>query len=328
MNKTIWLNLDPEKVYVTHLEKRFSQMVCKFIAQAAENNDREKVLSLAGQADVVIATMEPWDEEALRAVKGKVKFIQKYGAGLDTIDTETAGRYGIPVANVPGANSAAVAEVAMLHMMNVGRRFASCAAGVKAGVWPSTTTGTELDGKTVGIMGYGFIAKQVIRMLSGFRVKILVYDAFVNQAEPGHVITFVDSPEELFEQSDLVSLHIPLNEQTKGCMNRSLFQRMKKGSYLINTCRGGVINEEDLIEALESGRLGGAGLDVMASEPPQKDNPLMKMDQVFITSHMGAASLESEHRSQVIMADAIETFLNGRLPDNVKNRSFLPGNER
>lgn len=106
MNKTIWLNLDPEKVDVTHLEKRFSQMGCKFIAQAAENNDREKVLSLAGQADVVIATMEPWDEEALRAVKGKVKFIQKYGAGLDTIDIETAGRYGIPVANVPGATSA------------------------------------------------------------------------------------------------------------------------------------------------------------------------------------------------------------------------------
>jgi len=323
MANKIWLNLDPSKVDVTVLDKRFEEMGCEFLAEAVPGNDPAQVLKHAMDADIVISILETWDAEMLNKVAGKVKFIQKYGAGLDNIDLEAAGKCGIPVANVPGGNSAAVAEVALLHILNCGRKFVPCVNGVKQGNWPATITGNELDGKTVGLMGFGNIARHLARMLQGFQVKILAYDAFVKEAPSDMNVTMAASPEELFEKSDIVSLHIPCNDQTKGSINKQLFGRMKDGAVLVNTCRGAVIVEEDLVEALNNGKISVAGLDVLIEEPPSRDNPLMKMDNVYITSHMGAASFESETRSQMIMADAIEQFLNGQMPAGVRNGSFL-----
>lgn len=267
--------------------------------------------------------MEPWNETTLGAVKGKVKFIQKYGTGVDSVDLKAAGKNGIPVANIPGANAPAVAEVAMMHILNLGRRFTNCVEGCREGIWPSTITGNELDGKIVGLAGYGRVAKNLARMISGFSVKLLAYDPFVKEAVPGQNITFVDTLEELFERSDIVSLHMPFMPSTARIINKSLFERMKPHAYLVNTCRGGVIDEADLIEALKTGKLAGAGLDVLTEEPPKADQPLMHMDNVYITSHMGAASLESEYRSQVIIADNIKEFLEGKLPKSVRNKEFL-----
>ena len=210
-----------------------------------------------------------------------------------------------------------------MHILNLGRRFTSCVEGCRKGIWPSTVTGNELDGKTVGLAGYGRVAKNLARMISGFSVKIIAYDPFVKEAEPGQNVTFVDTLEELFEQSDIVSLHMPFMPSTAGIINKSLFDRMKSHAYLVNTCRGGVINEADLIDALKSGKLAGAGLDVLVEEPPKPEQPLMHMDNVYVTSHMGAASLESEYRSQVIIADNIKEFLEGKLPESVRNKEFL-----
>ncbi len=128
------------------------------------------------------------------------------------------------------------------------------------------------------------------------------------------------SMEEVFSSSDIVSLHIPLNDSTREIVDQRLFDRMKEGAYFINTCRGGVVKEEDLIRALRSGRLRGAGLDVLACEPTGAENPLLTMDNVFITSHMGAESAESGYRSQNIMADTIIRFFKGEMPDNIKNK--------
>lgn len=323
MTAKVWMNLDPEKVDVTVLDEQLKKVGCELHSEAVPGNDPEKILAHAMEADVVISILERWDETMLKKIAGKVKFIQKYGAGLDNIDLEAAGKLGIPVANVPGGNSAAVAEVAMLHILNCGRKFSPCVTGVKNRQWPATITGTELDQKTVGIMGYGNIARHLVRMLKGFQVKILVYDAFVSEAAPGQEVTFVSSPKELFAQSDIVSLHIPCTEETKGTINKELFDVMKDGALFVNTCRGGVVNEQDLVEALKSGKIAAAGLDVLVEEPPRADNPLLNLDNVFITSHMGAASFESEERSQRIMADAIGEFLQGRLPAGVRNREYL-----
>ena len=323
MTTKVWLNLDPEKVDVSVLDEQLQKIDCELLAEAVPGNDSDKVLSHALEADVVISILEQWDADMLAKVAGKVKFIQKYGVGLDNIDLEAAGKNGIPVANVPGGNSAAVAEVALLHILNCGRRFSSCVSGVKNNHWPATTTGNELDQKTVGIMGYGNIARHLVRMLKGFQVKILVYDAFVTEAAEGQNVTFVNSPKELFAQSDIISLHIPCTEETKGSINKELFDCMKDGAIFVNTCRGGVVKEQDLVDALNSGKIAAAGLDVLVEEPPCADNPLMKMDNVFITSHMGAASFESEERSQRIMADAIGQFLQGKLPAGVRNKNYL-----
>lgn len=319
----VWLNLDPKKVDITVLDEQLKKIGCELWAEAVPGNDPEEILKHAMEAEVVISILERWDTSMLEKIAGKVKFIQKYGAGLDNIDLMAAGKLGIPVANVPGGNSAAVAEVAMLHILNCGRKFSSCVTGVKNGQWPATITGTELDQKTVGIMGYGNIAKHLVRMLKGFRVKILVFDAFVSEAAPDQEVNFVNSPKELFAQSDIVSLHIPCTEETKGTINKDLFDVMKDGAIFVNTCRGGVVNEADLVEALKSGKIAAAGLDVLVEEPPQRANPLLNMDNVFITSHMGAASFESEERSQRIMAEAIGEFLQGKLPVGVRNREYL-----
>lgn len=317
MKTRIWLNLDPTKVDVSHLYHRFEDMGCEFTAEAVEKGDREGMLAHAMNSEVIIATMEPYDEEIFSRIEGRVRFIQKYGTGLDTIDLAAASRHGIPVANVPGANAAAVAETALLHILNLGRKFVPCVTGVKKGIWPSTITGSELDGKTVGLLGYGKVARHLARMLSGFDVRILAYDPFVEKDPEGRV-ELVESREELFRGSDIVSLHIPCTAETAGTINRDLFCLMKKGSFLVNTCRGGVVNERDLVQALRDGTIAAAGLDVLVDEPPKEDNELMKMDNVFISSHMGAASLESELRSQIFIADNIEKFLKDGKPDSIR----------
>lgn len=324
MQKTVWLNLDSEKVDVTYLDEQCKINGWNFIKQPIAPGDEEKTIEMGLKADAVISTWEPWNDKTLQAVKDKVKYIVRYGAGTDNIDIPAATRAGVPVGNVPGANSAAVAETALLHILNAGRRFTTCVGGCKKGIWPSTITGTELDGKTVGLLGFGNISRQLVRMMSGFQVNIIAYDAFVPKEDfEKFNVTPVDCKEELFKRSDIISLHVPFNEETSKMVNREMFDLMKPTAYLINTCRGGVVDEQALIEALQQKKIQGAGLDVLEKEPPEKDNPLLGMDNVFITSHMGAASLESEHRSQVIIAECIADFFAGKVPYNLKNREVL-----
>ena len=325
MGVKVWMNFDSGKVDLSYLIQRFREAGYEVDAEAVPAGNAEAVLEKARKADVVIAAMEEWNEEMLSAVAGKVRLIQKYGTELDDIDLEAAGRHGIAVANIPGANAAAVAEVALLHILNAGRKFVPCVSGVKNGRWDSAVSGTELDGKTVGLLGYGRIARNLARMLGGFRVEILAYDPFVHNIPAGDGVTLTRSAEELFRRSDIVSLHIPSTGETKGSVGGNLFSLMKKGAYLVNTCRGDVVNEADLAEALRSGRIAAAGLDVLAVEPPDGSHALLAMDNVFISSHMGAESYESAYRSQVIMGDNVERFLGGELVANIKNKEFLAG---
>ena len=321
MSKTIWLNLDSNKVDVTYLDDFFEKKGWALIKEPIPAGDEQKTVEMALKADAVISTWEPWNTRTLKLVKDKVKYIVRYGAGMDNIDIPAATEAGILVGNVPGANAAAVAEVAMLHILNIGRRFAYCTEGCRKGIWPSTITGNELDGKTVGLLGFGNIGKQLVRMLKGFDVKVLVYDAyFQDKNNEKYGVTFVEDKEMLFRESDILSLHVPFNEETAGMIDKTVFEMMKSTAYLINTCRGGVVNEDDLIDALEKKKIQGAGLDVLVKEPPEKDNPLLTMDNVSVTSHMGAASLESEHRSQVIIGDCIADFFAGNIRYNVKNK--------
>ena len=300
--KKIWINIDPELVDFSYLYQHFEGR-CEILAKAV-GKDREKYIPLAQNADIIIGGMEPWNEETLEQIKGRVGFIQKFGMGLE-------------------ANSASVAEVALLHILNALRKFTLCTAKIKAGAWPPPPQGRELDGKTVGLLGFGNIAKHLARMLSGFQVKILTFDPYVTDVSAFPNVTLVSSREELFEKSDIVSLHIPCTPETRDSINKKLFDLMKPGSYLINTCRGGVIHEADLVEALRSGHLAGAGLDVLAQEPPEKDNPLLTMDNVTITSHMGAETREAIDRSLIIMAQAIDDYLEGKTPKFAQNAKKL-----
>lgn len=320
MSKKVWINLDPNKVDVSYLENRLRDMGFEVIYKLIYADDEQGTIEMGNKVDAVVSVFEQWNERTLPAVKGHLKFIQRYGAGTDNINKKVATEVGISVANVPGANSAAVAEVALLHMLNLGRRFKTVIDESKKGVWPCAITGNELDGKTVGLVGFGNIAKQLTRMLAGFNVKIIVYDSYAKPDTSVYNVEPVDSMEEIFSRSDIVSLHVPLNNETRGIVNKKYFDLMKPSAYLVNTCRGAVVNEEDLIEALRQKKIRGAGLDVMAVEPPDLSNPLFSMDNVFITSHMGAETAESGLRSQKIMADTLEAYFEGKMPYNVLNK--------
>lgn len=320
MSKKVWINLDPNKVDVSYLENRLKDMGFEVIYKLIYADDEQGTIEMGNKVDAVVSVFEQWNERTLPAVKGHLKFIQRYGAGTDNINKKVATEVGIPVANVPGANSAAVAEVALLHMLNLGRRFKTVIDESKKGVWPCAITGNELDSKTVGLVGFGNIAKQLTRMLAGFNVKIIVYDSYAKPDTSVYNVEPVDSMEKIFSRSDIVSLHVPLNNETRGIVNQRYFDLMKPSAYLVNTCRGAVVNEEDLIEALRQKKIRGAGLDVMAVEPPDLSNPLFSMDNVFITSHMGAETAESGLRSQKIMADTLEAYFEGKMPYNVLNK--------
>lgn len=326
MQKTVWVNLSPQKVDLRPILGRCQAAGLQCVTEDV-GTDQAKALDMAHRADAIVSIGEHWDEAVLPQLAGSGKMIVRYGAGLDNVDVPLATSCGIPVANLPGMNSPAVAEIALLHILNLGRRFAYSIAGAKAGRWPCSVPGNELDGKTLGLIGFGNIARQLTRMVRGFSLQVIAYDAYLSDAgrrfAQEHHVRLAQSAEEVYREADIVSLHIPYTPENHGVVNRSCLRMMKPSAYLVNTCRGGVVNEADLIEALEKGVIRGAGLDVMCEEPPAADNPLLHMDNVFVSTHLGALAAESEERSQLLIADIIEDFFAGRVHPNIVNPEVM-----
>lgn len=326
--KSVWVNLDPQKVDVTTLFLWSDEKDCRLIAESVQT-DQTRALAFAQEVDAVISIGEKWDEEHLAPLDGQGKLIVRYGAGLDNVDIPAATRHGVLVANLPGMNAPSVAEIAVLHILNLCRGFAHSILGVRQGQWPATVPARELDDKTVGFIGFGNIARQVARMLSGFRLRFVAYDPYPTEAArifaAQYGVTLCTTQEDVYREGDFVSIHIPFTKENAGVVNASCFALMKKNACLINTARGGVVNEQDLIAALESGQLAGAGLDVMSQEPPARDHPLLRMPNVYVTSHLGSLALEAEVRSQVLMTQIIDEHFAQRIHPNVVNPEAVKG---
>lgn len=318
----VWFNSLPTfncKVLLDDLAAAGIETIVKKVG----NTDRDAILDMANSVDAVISALERWDYDTLSGLKNKKELIIRYGTGIDNIDLAAATEIGVPIANCAGANAVPVAETALAHILNCMRRLSTSFTGPKEGVWPRNYTGNEIDGKTIGLLGFGNIAKQLRRMLSGFDCRILAYDAFVRPDEEKYNVIAADSMEQIFRESDIVSLHIPLNSETEKSINKYYFDMMKPDAYLINTCRGGVIDEDDLVEALRSGKLRGAGLDVLTAEPPAADCPLIHMDNVFVSTHLAGCTVEAEERTQHMLASTIVAYLKGEVPFNILNKQVL-----
>jgi len=245
-----------------------------------------EVAALLPGMDGYIAGLDFIDRAALEKADS-LKVIARYGVGVDSVDLEAAKEKGIIVTNTPGANSVSVAELALGLMLALARQIPEAVKNVQEGKWPRFS-GISLEGKTAGILGLGAIGKQLARRLSGFDCQILAYDPFADKTfakEHGIVLATMDT---VIANSDFLSLHLPLLPETRGLVNNEFLSKMKKGSFLINTSRGEVINEEALQHALEIGHLRGAGLDAFSVEPPKPANPLLHMPQVIATPHLGA----------------------------------------
>jgi phosphoglycerate dehydrogenase-like enzyme len=270
------------------------------IAICPEDDDA-LLASLLPDCEVVWHVLKRCTSDMIAAAP-KLRLIQKIGVGVNTIDLEAAKTHGIPVCNLPGTNSRAVAELTLALMLAVLRRVPRFDATFRAGVWMDLALQDglgELGGRVVGLVGYGSVPRILAPVLVAMGCQVL-YTAR-NQV-PEAVARFVPL-NSLLEQSDVVNLHLPLTPETGRLIDRTALSRMKKGAVLINTARGGLVDEPALIDALRSGRLGGAGLDVFTEEPVARGEALLTLDNVVVTPHIAWITTGTFDRSFVLAAE-------------------------
>ena len=233
-----------------------------------------------------------------------LKVIVRGGAGLDTIDHEYAKSKGIAVMNTPLANSKSVAELAIGYMLMMARSLYKASATMKAEKWDKKSfDGDEIGGKTLGLIGIGNIGKEVARRAIAMDMTVVAYDPYVKEVEGIKLVSL----DELLAQSDYISLHLPKTKESTGMISAGQFAKMKKGVRIVNCARGGIVDENALYDALTSGQVGAAALDVFAEEPPV-DWKLMKLDNVIASPHIGAATKEAQARVGAEVADKLIAF--------------------
>ena len=267
---------------------------------------REVLLAEVADADALVVGLEKIDEDVLKAAE-KLKVIAKHGVGLDNIDLAAAEKRGIAVKNAPGANTQAVADLTFGLMIGLARSIPAANAATKNGEW-KRFDGVLLWEKTLGIVGLGAIGIAVAERARGFRMKILGYEV----APPRDIekdLGIVRVPlDELLSEADFVTLHVPLTPQTRHMIGEAQLKRMKPGAYLINTARGGIVDEAALYRALSEKWIAGAGIDAFAQEPPT-GNPLLTLENVIATPHMGAFTVESNINTSAITAQNVLEIL-------------------
>lgn len=276
----------------------------------------EDVLKRIVDADIVLLNKVVLTREIMAQCK-KLKFVSILATGYNVVDVKAARDLGITVSNVPYYSTASVAQLTFAFILEFASKVATHDESVHSGVWQNSkdfayTVGTlhELYGKTLGIIGYGSIGKRVVQIGKAFGMNLLIHNRTPFE---GSV-----SREEVFEKADFVTLHCPLNEQSKLMINEKSLALFKSTAYLINTARGGLIDEKALADALNEGRIAGAGLDVLCQEPPKADNPLLTAKNCLITPHVAWASYESRVRLLNATDDNVRAFLQNN-PINVVN---------
>lgn len=290
-----------------------------------------EMISIIGDVDAALVGNDAVTERVIAAAP-RLKVVSKHGVGVDNVDVPAATRAGVIVTNTPGANQVAVAEMAVALIMALTRKLAYHDTLVKSGGW-SRIIGTEIAGKTVGLVGLGRIGKEVVLRLEGFQVKFLAYDVYQDKTFAAeHAVRFV-TLDELLAGSDIVTLHAVLTADTQSLIGEKELALMKPGAYLVNTARGGLIDEQALYRALSENRLAGAGLDVFADEPPT-NSPLLKLgDKVLLAPHLGAQTTETVMRMGRMAAENIVQVLRGEKPlglvnpeaySNVSKRRLYP----
>lgn len=278
------------------------------LVDSDEPVSKDLIIRNVRDVEIFVMGVEKVDKDVLDAARG-LKYIAKHGAGLDNIDLEEAKRRGIIITYTPGQNAAAVADLAMGLILGIARQIPAAAAKVKSGGW-QLFMGHELEGKTIGIVGLGAIGKKVALRAVGFGMTVIAYDPVQDvQFAEKHSITY-DDLDSVLENADFVSLHLPLGPSTYHLINAVKLRKMKSSAYLINTARGPIVDERDLVRALSDRTISGAALDVFDSEPPSRE--LLELDNVILTPHIGGSTYECARRLGEITVRNIDNYLHGR----------------
>nr|WP_157312212.1 phosphoglycerate dehydrogenase [Microbacterium sp. MAH-37] len=293
-----------------------------FDVRDVDGTDREALFAALADADaVLVRSATKIDAEALSHAP-KLKVVARAGVGLDNVDIKAATAAGVMVVNAPTSNIVSAAELTVGHILSLARHIPAAHASLAAGAWKrSSFTGTELLEKTVGIVGLGRIGALIAARLSGFDVRLIAYDPYVTSARAQQLGVQLVSLDELLAEADFLTIHMPKTPETTGMIGVEQLKAMKSSAYVINVARGGLIDEEALLEALQTGEIAGAGLDVFTSEPPAEGSTaraLTELPNVVVTPHLGASTEEAQEKAGVSVARSVRLALGGDLvPDAV-----------
>ena len=297
-----------------------------------EDPTEEGMIKTAAEAQGILFRGRPRSSASLMEACKRLKVVGRHGVGLDSVDIPAATRLGIAVVHAPGSNSQAVAEHALMLMLACTKRIVTVDKQTRAGDWSARGHGgdraggnTELGGKTLGIVGIGNIGRLVAKFAGALGMRVLAFDPYVADdeirrrgAEP------VRSLDALLPQADLLTCHTPLTDETRGMINERTLGLMKRGAIFVNTSRGGVQQERAVFEALVKGQLGAAGLDVFEQEPTPRDNPLLNLDNVVVSSHVAGVTAEATHTATIQVTSEMLRVLRGERPHVLANPEVWP----
>ena len=286
----------------------------------AKVRTEEETFSACSHAHLVLATRGLFTKNVLRKMKDCVAII-RFGVGVENIDLKSATELGIIVSNVPDFCTDEVSDTVIGFMLALNRKLLFMHRTVMGGSWDRRLAQpiTRLSNKTLGLIGFGRIARAVAAKMKGFKINIIAYDPYINKQEMIRVSVRPVNFHYILQQSDFISLHLPLNDKTYHLIGERQLRQMKPNAYLINTSRGKLINEGALYKALRKKWIAGAALDVLEKEPPDSKNPLLKLENVIFTPHFASYSEEAFKELQKKVQDSALTLLKGRFPNYIVN---------
>ena len=299
-----------------------------FEVKNVDGTNRAELMSEIAQASaLLVRSATRVDEEVFKAAKN-LKVVARAGVGLDNIDVAAASTHGVMVVNAPTSNITSAAELAIGLLLASARNISPAHSALKSGEWKrSKYSGVELADKTVGIVGFGRIGALIAQRLAGFNVKMITYDPYIQPAKAAQLGVKAVSFDELLEQSDFITVHLPKSPETIGLIGAAALEKVKPTVHIINAARGGIVDETALYNALKAGKVAGAGLDVYAKEPCT-DSPLFELENVVATPHLGASTEEAQEKAGISVAKSVRLALSGELvPDAVNVRGGVIAEE-
>lgn len=286
--------------------------------------DRAGLLAAIGEYDaLVVRSATRVSAEVIEAGK-RLRVVGRAGTGVDNIDVDAATRNGIVVVNAPASNNVAVAELTIGLLIGLARQIPQAHASLQAGRWErSKFVGWEVRGKTLGLVGLGRIGSEVARRARGLEMQVVAFDPVVSLDRAEQLGVELLPIDELLARADVVSIHVPLIDSTRGLFDAERLGRMKRGAYLINASRGGIVDEAALLAALDSGQLGGAALDVFSEEPPPAGSPILGHPKIITIPHIGASTAEAQTSAGTDVAEGVVAALGGATPRYAVNAPFV-----
>ena len=286
-------------------------------------SEEELKARIAGYDALIVRSGTKVTREVIEAGT-RLKVIGRAGVGVDNIDVDSATERGIMVVNAPGANTISAAEHTIGMLLSLSRKIPAANQSLKSGEWSRKKyMGVEVNGKVLGVIGLGRVGGEVAKRAKGLGMRVVAYDPFISQDKAGELGVSLMAFSEVLSISDFITIHTPLMKDTYHLIGKDEFEKMKEGVRIINCARGGIIDENALVEAIKSGKVAGAALDVFEQEPPPMDSDLLKLDSVIVTPHLGASTEEAQRAAAIVIADEVIRALENKPVRNAVNMIYV-----